>query len=34
MEIEIISFLFAVISGQDYYCLFIVLNLIHSLRIM
>ena len=34
MGIEIFSFLFAVTSGQDYYCLFIVFNLIHSLRIM
>ena len=32
--IEIFSFPFAVTSGQDYYCIFIVFNLIHSLRII
>ena len=34
MDIEMIYFLFAVTSGQDYFCLFIVFNLIHSLKIM
>ena len=34
MDIEIFSFLFAVTSGQDYYCLWVVFNLIYSLRIM
>ena len=34
MDIEIFSFIFAVVSGQDYDCLFIVFNLIHSLMIM
>ena len=34
MDIKIFSLLLAVTSGQDYYCLIIVSNLIHSLRIM
>ena len=34
MDIEIFSLLLSVTSGQDYYCLFIVFNRIHSLRIM
>ena len=34
MDIEIFSLLLAVTSGQDYYCLSIVFNLIHSVRVM
>ena len=34
MDIEIFSFLITVTSCQHLYCLFIVFNLIHALRIM